>query len=157
MTQARFLVALVLGYIAVVGVPSLPNPVPKPDTVKPSDEMIRLVTPVAEALRNAPMGDKLLWQQLWEKAAVVVAGDAVATEVVFTDTRSLRAFTILALDLGWRRIGENKPGEYQGLRDAVEQAMGSVLSLEVKPVDADMRKAYVEVCRAIAWAGIAKG
>lgn len=157
MTQARFLVALVLGYIAVVGVPSLPNPVPKPDTVKPSDEMIRLVTPVAEALRTAPMGDKLLWQQLWEKAAVVVAGDAVATEVVFTDTRSLRAFTILALDLGWRRIGEKKPGEYQGLRDAVEQAMGSVLSLEVKPVDADMRKAYVEVCRAIAWAGIAKG
>lgn len=157
MTQARFLAALVLGYIAVVGVPSLPNPVPKPDTVKPSDEMIRLVTPVAEALRTAPMGDKLLWQQLWEKAAVVVAGDAVATEVVFTDTRSLRAFTILALDLGWRRIGENKPGEYQGLRDAVEQAMGSVLSLEVKPVDADMRKAYVEVCRAIAWAGITKG
>lgn len=157
MTQVRFLAALVLGYIAVVGVPSLPNPVPKPDTVKPSDEMIRLVTPVAEALRTAPMGDKLLWQQLWEKAAVVVAGDAVATEVVFTDTRSLRAFTILALDLGWRRIGENKPGEYQGLRDAVEQAMGSVLSLEVKPVDADMRKAYVEVCRAIAWAGIAKG
>lgn len=157
MTQARFIAALVLGYVAIVGVPSLTRPVPKPDAVKPSDEMIRLVTPVAEALRTAPIGDKLLWQQLWEKAAVVVAGDAVATEVVFTDTRSLRAFTILALDLGWRRIGENKPGQYQGLQDAVEQAMESVLSLEVKPVDADMRKAYVEVCRAIAWAGIAKG
>jgi hypothetical protein len=119
--------------------------------------MQRLVTPVVEALKSAPIGDKLLWQQLWEKASVVVAGDAVATDVVFTDTRSLRAFTILALDIGWRRIGEHKPGAYAGLRTAVETAMESVLSLEVKPVDADVRKAYVEVCRAIAWAGIAKG
>lgn len=157
MTQVRFIAAVVLGYIAVMGVPSLPKPAPTPDAVTPSDDMQRLVTPVADALKNAPIGDKLLWQQLWEKAAVLVAGDAVATEVVFSDTRSLRAFTILALDIGWRRIGETKPGQYQGLRDAVEQAMGSVLSLEVKPVDADTRKAYVEVCRAIAWAGIAKG
>lgn len=157
MKRIRFVVAIGLAALAIGGVPSLPTPTPAPDAVTPSDEMQRLVTPVAEALKDAPIGDKLLWQRLWEKAAIVVAGDAVSTEVVFTDTRSLRAFTILALEIGWRRIGEHKPGHYQGLREAVEKAMGEVLSLEVKPVDADVRKAYAEVCRAIAWAGIAKG
>jgi len=71
--------------------------------------------------------------------------------------KPLRAFTVLALEIGWRRIGENKPGQYSGLREAVEKAMSSVLSLEVKPVDAETRKAYAEACRAIAWAGVAKG
>lgn len=156
MTYARIIAAIVLALVAFGGIPKMPS-LPVPDRVTPSDDMQRLVTPISDALKNAPMGDKLLWQQLWEKAAVVVAGDAVATEMVFTDTRSLRAFTILALDIGWRRIGENKPGGYQGLRDGVEKAMESVLSLEVKPVDEDVRKAYVEVCRAIAWAGIGKG
>lgn len=156
MKAARFIAAIVLAAVAVGGVPSMPKVVPVAVDA-PSDEMQTLVTPVAKALASAPMGDRLLWQQLWEKAAVVVAGDAVATEVVFTDTRSLRAFTILALDIGWRRIGEHRPGHYAGLREAVEAAMGSVLSLEAKPVDADVRKAYVDVCRAIAWAGMAKG
>lgn len=156
MKAARIFAAIVLAAVAVGGVPSIPKVLPLAvDT--PSDAMQRLVTPVAEALKSAPMGDRLLWQQLWEKAAVVVAGDAVATEVVFTDTRSLRAFTVLALEIGWRRIGENKPGQYSGLREAVEKAMSSVLSLEVKPVDAETRKAYAEACRAIAWAGVAKG
>jgi hypothetical protein len=156
MTALRFALAIALAAIAVGGLPPVKSLAP-PAVETPRDDMQRLVTPVVEALKSAPIGDKLLWQQLWEKTAVVVAGDAVATDVVFTDTRSLRAFTILALDIGWRRIGEHKPGAYAGLRTAVETAMESVLSLEVKPVDADVRKAYVEVCRAIAWAGIAKG
>jgi hypothetical protein len=119
--------------------------------------MQQAVAPIAEALKDAPAGDRLLWARLWEKAATVVAGDAVATEVVFSDTRSLRAFTILALDIGWRRIGEHKPGHYRGLRDAVESAMGGVLSLEVKPVDDATRRAFAEMCRAIGWAGFPRG
>lgn len=119
--------------------------------------MQKTVAPVAAALSSAPAGDRLLWSRLWEKAAVVVEGDAVNTEVVFTDARALRAFTILALDIGWRRIGEHRPGHYQWLRDAVESAMGEVLSLEVQPVDESTRKAYAELCRAIAWAGMPRG
>jgi hypothetical protein len=158
MTAARFIAAIVLGFVAVGGVPRLPvqvKPTPHPDA--PSDAMQQAVAPIAEALKDAPAGDRLLWARLWEKAATVVAGDAVATEVVFSDTRSLRAFTILALDIGWRRIGEHKPGHYRGLRDAVESAMGGVLSLEVKPVDDATRRAFAEMCRAIGWAGFPRG
>jgi hypothetical protein len=158
MTAARYIAAVVLGIVAVGGVPRFPVqviPTPRPDA--PSDAMQQTVASIAVALKDAPMGDRLLWQQLWEKAAVVVAGDAVATEVVFTDTRALRAFTILALEIGWRRIGEHRPGHYAGLREAVEAAMGGVLSLEVKPVDDATRRAYAELCRAIAWAGLPRG
>lgn len=158
MTATRFIAGLVLAFVAVAGVPTMPVQVtPTPSPNAPSDAMQKSVAPIAAALASAPAGDRLLWSRLWEKAAVVVAGDAVATDVVFTDTRSLRAFTILALDIGWRRIGEHKPGHYQGLREAVEFAMGEVLSLEVKPVDADTRAKFAEMCRAIAWAGFPRG
>lgn len=158
MTTARIIAAIVLAWIAVVGVPRMPVEVrPTPSPNAPSDTMQKAVAPIAAALSSAPSGDRLLWARLWEKAAVVVDGDAVNTDVVFTDTRSLRAFTILALDIGWRRIGEHRPGHYQGLREAVEYAMGEVLSLEVQPVDADTRAKFAEMCRAIAWAGFPRG
>lgn len=156
MTAARLIAAVALGYVALAGVPKIPV-LSQPVTSVPSDAMQRAVTPISRALASAPAGDRMLWAQLWEKAAVVAEGDAVNTEVVFTDTRSLRAFTVLALDIGWRRIGENKPGQYKGLREAVEAAMGEVLSLEVKPVDADTRAKFAEMCRAIAWAGMPQG
>lgn len=156
MTAARLIAAVVLGLVAFAGVPKMPV-LQKPVSTAPSDAMQRAVTPISKALAAAPAGDRMLWAQLWEKAAVVAEGDAVNTEVVFTDTRSLRAFTVLALDIGWRRIGEHRPGHYQGLREAVEAAMGEVLSLEVKPVDAATRAKYAEMCRAIAWAGMPQG
>jgi hypothetical protein len=154
----RYIAAVVLGLVAVAGVPKIPASVRFAPTLNaPSDTMQRAVAPISKALAGAPAGDRMLWGQLWEKAAVVVQGDAVSTEVVFTDTRSLRAFTVLALEIGWRRIGEHRPGHYDGLREAVEAAMGDVLSLDVKPVDADTRAKFAELCRAIAWAGMAKG
>jgi hypothetical protein len=98
----------------------------------------------------------MLWANLWSKAATVVAGDELGTEVVLTDTRALRMFTTLALDIGWRRIGENKPGTYAGLRQAVEKAMGDTLSLDARPIDVETRAKVVELYKAIAWAGTAK-
>jgi hypothetical protein len=50
-----------------------------------------------------------------------------------------------------------KPGQYPGLREGVEKAMGDVVGLDVKPVTPDLRRAYAEACRAIAWAGIGNG
>lgn len=123
----------------------------------PSDEMQRVVTPIADVMRNASAVDRALWAQLWSKAAVVVAGDAVSTEVVFTDTRSLRAFTVLALDLGWRRLGANQPGKYAGLREATEAAFAQVLGTNEVPVTKELRARYAELCKAIAWAGVGKG
>lgn len=141
-----------------VPLPSLSVPSVERVTVEtPSDAMQRLVTPIAEALKAASMPDRMLWASLWTKSAVVVAGDAVSTEVVFTDTRSLRLFTVLALDLGWRRIGEHMPGEYEGLREATEAAFAQVLGTAEVPVTKDLRARYAELCRAIAWAGVGEG
>lgn len=140
-----------------VPLPRLPEPaVPVVTVDTPSDSMQATVQPISQALKAAPIGDRMLWANLWSKAATVVAGDELGTEVVITDTRALRLFTTLALDIGWRRIGDHKPGTYAGLRQAVEKAMGETLSLDARPVDAETRAKVVELYRAIAWAGMAK-
>lgn len=123
----------------------------------PSEAMQATVAPIAKALSSAPMTDRMLWAQLWTKAAVVAAGDGVSPEVVFTDTRSLRLFTVLALDIGWRRLGSHAPGEYRGLREAVEGAFAAVLGKNETPVTKDLRARYAELCKAIAWAGMNGG
>lgn len=151
---AALLIAAAWGKVPL---PKMPQPVVPAVTVDtPSQQMQAVVMPIADALRAAPMGDRVLWANLWSKAATVVAGDELGTEVVLTDTRALRLFTTLALDIGWRRIGEHKPGTYAGLRQAVEKAMADTLSLDARPVDAETRAKVVELYRAIAWAGMAK-
>lgn len=120
----------------------------------PAADLQHTVAPIAEAMKAAPLGDRMLWAALWQKSAVVVAGDAVTTEVAFTDTRSLRLFTVLALDLGWRRIGQNQPGKYADLRTACEAAFASVLGTDIVPVTPELRQRYADLCRAIAWAAL---
>ena len=152
---ALLIVAAAWGNIPMPSLPTTPS-VPAVTIDTPSSSMQATVRPIAEALKAAPMGDRLLWANLWSKAATVVAGDELGTEVVITDTRALRMFTTLALDIGWRRIGENKPGTYSGLRDAVEKAMSGTLGLDARPIDAETRAKVVELYRGIAWAGMAK-
>jgi len=160
-TGTRLMLAAALGYLAVFGIPRVAVspvlPVVAVDTETPSDAMQAIVEPVARALRNLPAGDRALWAQTWSKAAVVVEGDAIATEVAFTDTRSLRAFTTLALDIAWRRIGGNVPGSQEALRTATEAAYVKALGAATVPVTADVRKSYGEFARAMAWAGVNRG
>ena len=156
LAAAALLIAAAWGKVPM---PTLAVPSVAPAVVvdTPSDEMQRVVTPIADVMRNASAVDRALWAQLWSKAAVVVAGDAVSAEVVFTDTRSLRAFTVLALDIGWRRLGANQPGKYAGLREATEAAFAQVLGPNEVPVTKELRARYAELCKAIAWAGVGKG
>lgn len=160
----------VIGQVAVIGLllaaafgrlpslPALPVAVPSmPSTLEtPSVEMQAKVAGVTAALALASPVDRAIWASTWEKAAVVVA--APDTEpAVFTDTRSLRGFTVLSLDIAWRRLAGNPPGKYTGLREAVEKVMGEVIGLDVKLVTPELRRAYAELCRAIAWAGVGRG
>jgi hypothetical protein len=140
-----------------IPLPQLPASAPAVTVETPSDEMQTLVQPIADALRGASAVDRALWAEVWNKAATVAAGDAVTTEVVFTDTRSLRAFTALAIDIGWRRIGGHVPGSNEPLRKAVEATYGAAVGTDVVPVTADVRGRYVAFCRAVAWAGVGKG
>ena len=156
--RTRIVVAIVLGYVAAFGVPSLPSlPRVAVSVTDPSPEMKAKVAPVATALRSASPVDRAVWASTWEKAAIVVAGDAVTTEIVFSDTRSLRQFTVLALDIAWRRLAGNQPGKYAGLREATEAVLLEVVGKEVLPVTPDMRRAYSDAAKAIAWAGIHGG
>ena len=123
----------------------------------PSDAMQVTVKPVAAAMAGMNPVDRAVWADAWSKAALVVAGDVAAKEVAFTDTRSLRLFTALALDIAWRRIGEHAPGENEELRKAVEAVYASVMGDEEVPVTKDLRERYAEMAKAIAWAGIGKG
>jgi hypothetical protein len=160
----------VIGRVAVIGLlfaaawgklptlPALPASIPSmPITVEvPSVEMQQKVRDVAAALTAANPVDRAVWASVWEKAAVVVSAPE-GDPVIFTDTRSLRGFTVLSLDIAWRRLAGNPPGKYVGLKEAVEKVMGEAIGLEVRPVTPELRKAYAEACMAIAWAGIHKG
>lgn len=122
----------------------------------PSPEMQSRVAAVSRAMANANHVDRAIWASVWEKAAVVVSAPEGA-EPVFTDTRALRGFTVLSLDIAWRRIGGHSPGDVPGLRDAVEKAFAGVVGLDVRPVTPELRAAYAEACQAIAWAGYGRG
>ena len=154
LAAAGLIVAAAWGKIPLPSFPTAPSVVTYPAVATPSDEMRASVTGVVDAFRSAPISDRLVWSQVWAKAAVVVEGDAVLTETVFTDTRSLRGFVVLAIDIGWRRLGGNPPGKYSGLREAVESAFASVIGAEDVPVTPDLRKRFAELCRALAWAAL---
>jgi hypothetical protein len=122
----------------------------------PTDEMRAAVAPVAREMAKFPAGDRMVWAATWNKAAMVVAGDTLAKEVAFTDTRSLQAFTALALDIAWRRIGGHAPGN-QPLREALEASYGQAVSTDEVPVSRDVRDRYVAFAKAVAWAGLNGG
>ena len=152
---ASLLIAAAWGKVPLPAFPT--QAIPRVAVETPSEQMRTTVAPVAAAMKNANPVDRALWAELWTKAAVVVAGDAVSTEVVFSDTKSLRAFTVLALEIGWRRIGANQPGKYAGLREATEAAFAGVIGMNEVPVTKDVRTRYAELCKAIAWAGVNGG
>ena len=135
-----------------VPLPTLPSVAPQVSVATPSDEMQRLVTPVAAALKGLPAADRALWASLWTRAGVVAAGDAVTAQTAFADTRALRDFTALSVDIGWRRIGKHAAGSQESLRAAVEAAYGSALGKDVVPVTSELRGRYVEFANAVAWA-----
>jgi len=141
-----------------VPMPSLSVPTVRPVQVEtPSDEMQALVADVAKAMAGMNPVDRALWAETWNKAAIVVAGDGVSPETAFTDTKALRAFTVLALDIAWRRIGGHVPGSNEALRTAVEAAYVKALGVAEVSVTKDTRARYAEFARAMAWAGYGRG
>lgn len=154
-TKAVF--AAFLAYIAISGSPNVTiGPVRQIQVSTPDASMKQKVMAISTAMKAATTADRVNWADVWMKSAAVVAGEATSSEVIFTDTRSLRAYTIISLEIGWRRLGGNQPGKYPGLREAVESVLKDSLSDEIKPVTKEMRDTYVELAKAIAWAGMAK-
>lgn len=154
----RWAIAILLAYVAVFGGPAMPTPaIPVPNVSTPSTTMRAAVEPVSDALRSANAVERALFADVWSKAAKVAAGDATTRDVVFTDTRSLREFARLAAVIGWNRIGGNSPGKFPALDVAVDQAFTAAIGLDTKPVDEKLRERFIELCEALAWAGINRG
>jgi hypothetical protein len=149
---ALLIVAAMWGKIPL---PQLPGIVEVPAVVvpEPSADLQALVQPIRTALAGVPADKRQLWAATWSKAAVVVEAEGTTSVAVFTDTPALRAFTGIALDVAWRRLGNQAPGSVAGLKEAVEAAMRSAMGLDAVPVTKEMQSRYADVARAIAWAG----
>lgn len=151
---AGLIVAAAWGKVPLPTLPAVPVVAVTVET--PSPEMQAVVKPIAAELAKLPASDRMLWAAVWSKAAIVVAGDTLAKEPAFTDTRSLRAFTALTLDIAWRRLGGHPPGN-EALRKALESAYASEVGTDDVPVSRDIRDRYAAFAKAVAWAGMNGG
>ena len=151
LVAAGLLIAAAWGKVPL---PTLPSVAPPVTVATPSDEMQVFVRPVRDSLASLPAADRALWAALWTKAATVAAGDSVTAQVAFSDTKALREFTALSVDIGWRRIGKHVPGSQETLRTLVEAAYASAVGKDVVPVTDELRARYVEFANAVAWAAL---
>jgi len=149
-TAAGLILAAGWGQIPL---PAFPATVPAVTVEAPSAAFQELVGPIGRALGNLPAADRALWASVWSKAARVVETPGTGETQIFADTPALRLFTVVALDVAWRRIGGHAPGSITGLKQAVETAMGTALGTDGVPVTPEVRARYAELARAIAWAG----
>ena len=157
MNWARIIAGCVLLAIAICGVPSMPVPQADP-AIETPDEAMRIVTSdVERIMRAASVVDRALWAQVWSKVAITASGDSDSVEVVFTDTRGLRAFQIIALNIAWRRLAGNAAGKYAGLGEAVEKAFHDTLGKDIQAVTPAVRAKFVALANALAWCGINRG
>jgi len=152
LAAAGLIIAAAWGAIPMPTLPTVPAVTPV-EVPEPDADMRRLVAPVAEALEGLPAADKALWAATWLKAATVVEAEGSTIQPVFIDTPALRLFTTVSLDIAWRRLGDNRPGSVEGLREAVEGVMRSSIGMDAVPVTPDVRASYVAAAEAIAWAG----
>ena len=157
MNWARIIAGCVLLAIAICGVPSMPAPQADPAIETPDEAMRTVTNDVARILRAASPVDRALWAQVWSKVAITAGGDSDSIEIVFSDTRGLRAFQIIALNIAWRRLAGNAAGKYAGLGEAVEKAFNDTLGKEVQAVTPAVRAKFVALANALAWCGINRG
>jgi len=152
----RTVAAVVLLAVGLFGVPPLPAIPTSTSVQEPSDEMKTAVKPVLKVVSRMSPIDRLWLQNIYENFAKVVASDGIVDEPVVTSTDSLRATHIAVLKFIWKGMANNSPSKYEGLAEAIDEVMSGVISDESRPLTPEMRKSAVELCRAIAWAGLGK-
>ena len=152
----RVAIAAGLLYFAAHGLPTATVETGTIELQKPSAEMLQATADVDRIMRNASHFDRLLWSEVWVKVARIINSET-DTEVVFTDTRSLRQFNLIAFQIAWKRLGDNKKDKYAGLGEATERVFAEAIGLDVRPVTPELRKKFVETCNALAWCGAGRG
>ena len=102
-TLVTTVLAMALIWFSVIGPPSAAVK-PGPTVTPPPAELASKAAPIGAALAGASMADRLVWAEVWEKAGKAAAGETPDGEPIFTTTRGMRAFTVAALDVAWRRV-----------------------------------------------------
>ena len=118
--------------------------------------MIKAVADVDRIMRGASHFDRLLWSEVWTKVGKIVNSET-DTEIVFSDTRSLRQLSVISLGIAWKRLADIKKDKYEGLGEATERVFVEAIGLDVKPVTPELRKKFVDTCTALAWCGAGRG
>jgi len=152
----RVAIAAGLIYVAVHGLPTATLETATIALEKPSAEMLQAVDDVQKIMRTASPVDRTLWAEVWSKCGKIISGETT-TEVVFTDTRSLRQFNVIALQIAFKRLGDMPKGKYAGLGEATERVFAESIGLDVRPVTPELRAKFVETCTALAWCGAGRG
>lgn len=158
MSRLRTVAAILLAAYGAFGLPPMPRlPVSSVVVVRePSEAMKATVKPVVRAVSKMSPIDRLWLQTIYSNAAKVVAADGIVDPQVIVSTEGLRAVHVAILKFIWRGMAENPPGEYAGLSEAIEGAMGDVLGEDQRSLTPELRAKAVEVFDAIAWAGLGK-
>ena len=152
----RVAIAAGLLYFAAHGLPTATLETATIELQKPSAEMIKAVADVDRIMRSASHFDRLLWSEVWTKVGKIVNSET-DTEIVFSDTRSLRQLSVISLGIAWKRLADNKKDKYNGLGEATERVFAEAIGLDIKPVTPELRKKFVETCTALAWCGAGRG
>ena len=155
-STTRVAIAAGLLYFAVHGSPPATLETATIKIQKPSAEMLQSVDDVQRILRTASPVDRTLWAEVFSKCGKIISGET-STDVVFSDTRSLRQFNVIAFQIAWKRLGDNKKDKYLGLGEATERVFAEAIGLDVRPVTPELRKKFVETCNALAWCGAGRG
>ena len=152
----RVAIAAGLMYFAVHGLPTATLETATIEIQKPSAEMIKAVADVDRIMRGASHFDRLLWSEVWTKVGKIVNSET-DTEIVFSDTRSLRQLSVISLGIAWKRLADIKKDKYEGLGEATERVFVEAIGLDVRPVTPELRAKFVETCNALAWCGAGRG
>ena len=152
----RVAIAAGLLYFAAHGLPTATLETATIEIQKPSAEMIKAVADVDRIMRGASHFDRLLWSEVWTKVGKIVNSET-DTEIVFSDTRSLRQLSVISLGIAWKRLADIKKDKYEGLGEATERVFVEAIGLDVKPVTPELRKKFVDTCTALAWCGAGRG
>ena len=152
----RVAIAAGLIYFAAHGLPTATLETATIELQKPSAEMIKAVADVDRIMRSASHFDRLLWSEVWTKVGKIVNSET-DTEIVFSDTRSLRQLSVISLGIAWKRLADIKKDKYEGLGEATEKVFVEAIGLDIKPVTPELRKKFVDTCTALAWCGAGRG
>jgi len=153
-------VAILLAAYGAFGIPSLPS-LPKKaeaevNVKEPSPQMKTEVRPLVRVASRMNPLDRLWLQYIYSNAAKVVAADGLVEPKVISTTEGLRAIHVAILKFIWRGMAENTPGEYEGLKEAIETIFTETMGDTQRALTADLRSKAVEMFDAISWAGLGK-